>query len=130
MITQALAKGRLIIFSHMPKLTDPALGDKGFTADYFAKQWLESMAQDLIDLTSQQQIIVDKLIVAGKQSIANNQERLNLQGVKWKNYLPATWARETGDILKTSTGIIVKQPTIHYRHPTNVPDALDWKKRC
>ncbi len=125
LIAQALAKGRLIIFSYMSKLTDPTLGDKGFTADFFAKQWLESMAQDIIDLTPQQQIIIDKVIAAGKQSIANNQERLNLKNVKWKNFLPATWARETGDILKTSTGIVTKQPTIRYRHLANAPDAME-----
>lgn len=125
LIAQALAKGRLIIFSHMAKLTDPDLGDKGFTADYFAEQWVASLQQDLMDLTPAQQIIVDKMVAAGKQSISNNQERLNLKGVKWKNFLPATWARETGDILKTNTGIVTKQPTINYRHPANAPDAME-----
>lgn len=125
LIAQALAKGRLVIFSHMSKLTDEKLGDKGFTADYFAEQWTATMAQDLINLTPEQQQIFDKMVVAGKQSISNNQERLNLKGIKWKNFLPATWARETGDILKTNTGIVIKQPTIHYRHPANAPDALE-----
>ncbi len=125
LLAQALAKGRLIIFSYMENLTDPTLRDKGFTADYFAEQWIAMMAQDLINLTPEQQQIFDKMVVAGKQSIANNQQRLNLKGVKWKNFLPATWARETGDILKTSTGIVIKQPTIHYRHPANAPDALE-----
>jgi general secretion pathway protein A len=125
LVAQALAKGRLIIFSHMTKLNDSELGDKGFTPEYFAEQWMAVMAQDLINLTPAQQGIMDKLVAAGKQSIANNQERLNLKGVKWKNFLPATWARETGDILKTSTGIVIKQPTINYRHPANAPDTLE-----
>jgi general secretion pathway protein A len=125
LIAQALAKGRLVIFSHMSKLTDPELGDKGFTPEYFAEQWLAVMAPDLIDLTPAQQAIMDKLIAAGKQSIANNQERLNLKGVGWKNFLPATWAREAGEIFKAGTGIVTKQPTINYRHPANAPDALE-----
>lgn len=126
-IARALAKGRLVIFAHMPKLSDPELGDKGFTADYFTEQWMASLEQDLLDATPAQKRILDKLIKAGKQSIENNQERLNVKGVGWKNFLPAKWARETGVGFVAMTGIVTKQPAINYRNPSNVPDTLERK---
>lgn len=126
-IARALAKGRLIIFAHMPKLGDPALGDKGFTADYFAEQWLMSLEHELMDATPTQKRILEKLVRAGKQSIDNNQERLNVKGVGWKNFLPAKWARETGVGFVAMTGIVTKQPARNYRNPSNVPDSLEKK---
>ena len=125
LISSALAKGRMIIFSHMPKLTDPKIGDKGFTADYFAKAWVAALEPELIDLKPEQQPIFDKLIWAGKQSIDNNQDRLNVKGVGWKHFLPAKWAREAGLMLNSRTGVVTRQPSINYRHPSNAPDARE-----
>lgn len=126
-IARALAKGRLVIFAHMPKLSDPELGDKGFTADYFAEQWLASMEQDLIMATPAQKRILDKLVKAGKQSIDNNQDRLNVKGIGWKNFLPAKWARETGVGFTAMTSILTKQPARNYRNASNVPDEAERK---
>lgn len=127
MIGRALAKGRLIIFAHMERIGDPNIGDKGFTADYFAERWLAALEADFLDATPSQKRILDKLVFAGKQSIANNQERLNVKGVSWKNFLPAKWARETGQILNSMTGIVTNQPARHYRHPANAPDAAELR---
>lgn len=125
MIAQALARGRLVIFSYMGKLTDPKLGDKGFTGDYFAEQWLAALEPMLIDITPEQRRILDKLVWAGKRSIENNQDRLNAKGVGWKHFLPAKWARETGLMFNSRTGIVTRQPARNYRHPSNAPDELD-----
>lgn len=125
MIAKALALGRMVIFAQMGKLTDPELGDKGFTGEYFAEQWATSMEADLIDITPDQRRILDKLVWAGRQSIDNNQERLNVRGVGWKNFLPAKWARETGLAFNSRTGIVTKQPSRHYRHPSNAPDSAE-----
>lgn len=125
LIAKALAKGRLVIFGHMAKLTDPKLGDKGFTGEYFMEHWKQTLEPELMSLTPEQKPILDKLLWAGKQSIDNNQDRLNVQGVGWKNFLPAKWARETGDLLNARTGIVTRQPSRAYRHPSNRPDELD-----
>ncbi|WP_303900878.1 Tll0287-like domain-containing protein [Thiohalomonas denitrificans] len=125
MISQALAVGRLVIFSHMKKLTDPELGDKGFTGDYFVEQWLAALEPQLMDITPAQQRILDKLIWAGKLSIDNNQDRLNVKGTGWKHFLPAKWAREAGLMFNSRTGIVTRQPARNYRHPSNAPDSMD-----
>lgn len=126
-IGSALAKGRMVIFAHMGKIGDPNLGDKGFTAEYFAENWLKSLEPELIEVTPEQKPILDRLVSAGKQSIANNQDRLNVKGVAWKNFLPAKWARETGQVLNSTTGIVTKQPARYYRHPANAPDEIELR---
>ena len=125
MISQALAKGRLVIFAQMKKLTDPKLGDKGFTGDVFAEQWKATLEAEFMSASPEQQRIIDKLIWAGKQAMDNNQDRLNVKGVKWKHFLPAKWAREAGLMFNSRTGIVTKQPAINYRHPSNAPDAKE-----
>ena len=125
MIAKSLAIGRLVIFAQMGKLTDPELGDKGFTGEVFADQWKSALEAEFIGASPTQQRIIDKLIWAGKLSMDNNQDRLNVKGVKWKHFLPAKWARETGLMFNSRTGIVTKQPSVNYRHPSNAPDVKE-----
>lgn len=124
-LAKVVIAGRLIIFAYSPKLTDPALGDKGFTGEFFEKQWRGAVEDTLLDATPNQKRITEKLFWAGRQVIDNNQDRLNVKGVAWKHFLPAKWERETGPVFNSRTGIIIKQPGRAYRSPANVPDALE-----
>lgn len=125
MIAKAIGIGRLVIFAQMKKLTDPKLGDKGFTGDVFAKQWKAALEAEFMGATPAQEKIIEKLVWAGKQAMDNNQDRLNVKGVKWKHFLPAKWAREAGLMFNSRTGIVTKQPSINYRHPSNAPDTKE-----
>lgn len=125
MISKAIGIGRLVIFAQMKKLTDPTLGDKGFTGDVFAKQWKDALEAELMGASPTQERIIEKLVWAGKQAMDNNQDRINVKGVKWKHFLPAKWAREASLMLNSRTGIVTKQPAINYRHPSNAPDAKE-----
>lgn len=125
MISKAIGIGRLVIFAQMKKLTDPKLGDKGFTGDVFAKQWKAALEAEFMGASPDQERIIEKLVWAGKQAMDNNQDRLNVKGVKWKHFLPAKWAREAGLMFNSRTGIVTKQPAINYRHPSNAPDEKE-----
>ena len=125
MISKAIGIGRLVIFAQMKKLTDPTLGDKGFTGDVFAEQWEDALEAAFMSASPTQKRIIDKLVWAGKQAMDNNQDRLNVKGVKWKHFLPAKWAREAGLMFNSRTGIVTKQPAINYRHPSNAPDTKE-----
>jgi general secretion pathway protein A len=124
-IAQAIFAGRMVIFSQMSKLTDASIGDKGYTGDVFEKQWRAAIEHLLIDASPNQQRIMEKVLWAGKQAIDNNQDRLNVQGVSWKHFLPAKWEREMGSLLNARTGILTKQPARNYRNPVNVPDPTE-----
>ncbi len=127
MISEALAMGRIVIFAQMSKIGDPKLGDKNFGADKFAAQWEAAMEAQLMDITPNQQRILKMLIWAGKLSMEINQDRINVKGVKYKHFLPAKWARETGLFFNAKTGIFTRQPGVNYRHPSNAPDEAERK---
>jgi general secretion pathway protein A len=124
-LAKTVIAGRMIIFAYSPKLTDPKLGDKGFTGEFFEKQWRGAVEDAMVDATANQKRIMEKLFWAGRQVIDNNQDRLNVKGVAWKHFLPAKWEREMGPVFNSRTGIIIKQPGRAYRSPANVPDAVE-----
>jgi len=124
-LAKAVIAGRLIIFAYAKKITDPTLGDKGFSGEYFEKQWRSAVEEDMIDATPGQKRIYEKLFWAGRQVIDNNQDRINVKGIAWKHFLPAKWEREMGQVFTARTGIIIKQPGRTYRNPVNVSDDLE-----
>ena len=125
MIAQAIFTGRMVIFAQMGKLTDPELGDKGFTGEVFVRQWQAAVEDLMVEATPNQERVMEKVFWAGQQAIDNVQDRLNVKGIAWKHFLPARWEREMGDILNARTGILTKQPARKYRNPSNAPDALE-----
>lgn len=124
-LARTVIAGRMIIFAYSGKLTDPELGDKGFSGEVFEKQWRAAVDAEMLDATPNQKRIIEKLFWAGRQVIDNNQDRLNVKGIAWKNFLPAKWEREMGQVFTARTGIIIKQPGRAYRSPVNVPDDAE-----
>ena len=124
-LARAVIAGRMIIFAYSKKLTDPAIGDKGFSGEFFEGQWRTALEGELLDATPGQRRMLEKLFWAGRQVIDNNQDRLNVKGIAWKNFLPAKWEREMGQVFTARTGIIIKQPGRAYRSPVNVPDEAE-----
>ena len=124
-LARAVIAARMIIFAYAGKFVDPTLGDKGFSGEVFEGQWRSAVEPDLIDATPGQRKIFEKLFWAGRQVIDNNQERLNTKGVGWKNFLPAKWEREMGQVFTARAGIVIKQPGRAYRSPMNAPDDTE-----
>jgi hypothetical protein len=124
-LAKTVIAARMIIFSYAGKFVDPTLGDKGFSGEFFERQWRAAVEHEMIDATPNQKKIIEKLFWAGRQVIENNQDRLNIKGIAWKHFLPAKWEREMGQVFTARTGIIIKQPGRTYRSPVNVPDELE-----
>ncbi|MCP5279752.1 MAG: DUF3365 domain-containing protein [Thiobacillus sp.] len=124
-LARAVIAARMIIFAYAGKIVDPTLGDKGLSGEFFERTWRTSLEAELIDATPTQKRIIEKLIQAGRQVMENNQDRINTKGVGWKNFLPAKWEREMGQVFAAKTGIIIKQPGRAYRSPVNVPDDTE-----
>ncbi|MDP2822427.1 MAG: DUF3365 domain-containing protein [Sulfuritalea sp.] len=124
-LARAVIAARMIIFAYSGKFVDPTLGDKEFSGAVFESQWRAALDGELIDATPNQKRIFEKLFWAGRQVIDNNQERINTKGVAWKNFLPAKWEREMGQVFTARTGIVIKQPGRAYRSPMNVPDDTE-----
>ncbi len=124
-LARAVMAARMIIFAYAGKIVDPALGDKGLSGGALESQWRSAVEPDLIDASPNQKKIFEKLFWAGRQVMDNNQERINTKGVGWKNFLPAKWEREMGQVFAARTGIIIKQPGRAYRSPMNAPDDTE-----
>jgi hypothetical protein len=124
-LARAVMAARMIIFAYAGKIVDPTLGDKGLSGEALESQWRSAVEPDLIDATPGQKKIFEKLFWAGRQVMDNNQERINTKGVGWKNFLPAKWEREMGQVFAARTGIIIKQPGRAYRSPMNAPDDAE-----
>ncbi len=124
-LARAVMAARMIIFAYAGKIVDPALGDKGLSGEALESQWRSAVESDLIDASPNQKKIFEKLFWAGRQVMDNNQERINTKGVGWKNFLPAKWEREMGQVFTARTGIVIKQPGRAYRSPMNVPDDTE-----
>ena len=110
---------------------EPPPGDPNFYSREGARQTsivrsgVPTDEGERIDATPSQRRMLEKLFWAGRQVIDNNQDRLNVKGIAWKNFLPAKWEREMGQVFTARTGIIIKQPGRTYRSPVNVPDELE-----
>ena len=124
-LAKTVIAARMIIFAYAGKFVDPTIGDKGFSGEFFERQWRASVEHDMIDATPNQKRILERLFWAGRQVIENNQDRLNVKGIGWKHFLPAKWEREMGQVFTARTGIIIKQPGRAYRSPVNVPDEME-----
>ena len=124
-LARAVMAARMIIFAYAGKIVDPTLGDKGLSGDALESQWRSAVEPDLIDASPSQKKIFEKLFWAGRQVMDNNQERINTKGVGWKNFLPAKWEREMGQVFTARTGIVIKQPGRAYRSPMNAPDDTE-----
>ncbi|MGA7178102.1 MAG: DUF3365 domain-containing protein [Thiobacillaceae bacterium] len=125
MLAKSVKAGFMILLANSKKLVDPTLGDKGFSGEFFERQWRAAVEPDMIDATPNQKKIMEKLFWAGRQVVDNNQDRINVKGIAWKHFLPAKWAREMGQVFTARTGIIIRQPGRTYRSPINVPDKLE-----
>jgi len=127
LLALAIEKGRSIVFQQLPKINNPELGDKEFTADYFEGKLVPQLKQRIDALTPAQKASFDKFLWSAKLTIALNQDRINMKGAGFKHFLPAMWARETAAIFQIKTGIIIKQPANLYRNPCNKPDDAEKK---
>jgi len=125
MLARATEAGRAVILSHLPKILDPKIGDKGIRPDNFEELLRSILATTIPKLTPVQKKMLDKYMKASGMVIAYNQDRLNVKGVGFKYVLPATWAKETNMIFRAMTGIPIKQSGPFYRIPTGIPDAFE-----
>lgn len=125
MLARATEAGRTAILTHLPRILDPKIGDKGIRPDNFEKLLRSLLAEAIPKLTPVQKKMLDKYMEASGMVISFNQDRLNVKGVGFKYVLPASWAKETNMIFRAMTGIPIKQSGPFYRIPTSIPDVFE-----
>ena len=131
-----LDSGRVAIGRNQALLNDPSKGDKGFTPEVFAAQAMavfkERTGHDLADLAhanvpGMAKPLLEQLLAESKRTVASYQPVLNMQGLVYKGFIPATFGTETGTRFQKWSGIYLKQtaPDHLLRNPKNKPDPFE-----
>lgn len=125
-----LKTGRSVVSENQALINDASKGNKGFTEEFLAQQVVEKFkAKTKVDLSRVQGVpqgaLLLNLLEAEKEVVAEAQPVLNKQGVGFKGFLPAVFARKSGERFYRKTGIRLKLTGIDYRNPNNKPDDFE-----
>ena len=122
--------GRGVISEHQALINDATKGDKGITPEFVTDQIAERFkTQTNIDLTNPNAHPSSKLLMtmleSQKDVMEGAQPMINKQGVGFKAFLPAVFARRIGAAFYKKTGIQVKLTSLAYRYDGNKPDDFE-----
>ncbi len=130
LLIKLIQAGRTVVAKHQPTINNPELVDKGFTPEVFEKEisqrFLETAKYDLSQpaKTPQDRLLL-ALLEAGKEVVADHQMAINRPGIAYKNFIPAVWARKTGEKYEKATGVRLKLTSANYRYQGNKPDDFE-----
>ncbi len=121
--------GRTVVSEHQAVINDASKGDKGFTPAYFVDRVIDKFRdQTKIDLRQPpegaQTRLLLTLVESGREVVEEAQPVINKQGVAFKGFLPAVWARKTGERFTRKTGLRLKLTASVWRYPGNRPDEF------
>ena len=135
LVALLLDAGRMAVSKHQDLINDGTKGPKGFTPEVFDREMLTIFRQRTgIDLTASDngvpnaaKPLLDRLREESKKTVASYQPAINMEGIKYKGFIPATFATETAKRFRTWTGIYLKQtaPDGLLRNPANKANAYE-----
>ena len=130
LLVKMIQAGRTVMAKHQVEINNPDLVDKGFTPEVFEKEitqrYLEIAKYDLSQAPkTPQDKLVHALLQAGKDVVSDHQPAINRPGIAYKNFIPAVWARKTGEKFEKATGVRLKLTSANYRYVGNKPDEFE-----
>ena len=122
--------GREVVSEHQATINDATKAEKGFTADFVADEVMERFKKKTkIDLrvpnVVPQASVYLALVEAEREVVDEAQPVINRQGVGFKGFLHAVFARRVGEHFYKKTGIRMKLTGIDYRTPKSKPDEFE-----
>ena len=128
-----LNAGRVVIERNQSLINDPRKGDKGFTPDVFERLVLgEFFQQTHIDLNhppsslpSPTLDLLNMLLLASKEVVADAQLVINQRGIGYKNFIPASFGSQAARKFSKRSKVTMKQTTLDPRNLKNAPDAYE-----
>ena len=122
--------GSALVSEHQASINDAARAEKGFTADFVADQVMARFQkQTKIDLripnVVPQADFYLALLQAEKEVVDEAQLVINRQGVGFKGFLHAVFARRVGEHFYKKTGVRMKLTGIDYRNLNSKPDDFE-----
>ncbi len=131
-----LDSGRVTVGANQELINDGTKGSKDFTPEVFEQQLLtvfkERTGIDLTDLPhstapTMANPLLARLLEESKKTIASYQVVINMQGIKYKGLIPATFGTETAARFQSWSGVYLKQtaPSQIIRNLKNKPDQYE-----
>lgn len=125
-----LKAGRAVVSEHQALINDASKGNKGFTDEFVAREIVEKFkAKTRVDLSRPAGIpqvsVLLSLLEAEREVVLEAQPVINKQGVAFKGFIPAVFARKAGEKFYRKTGIKLKLTGTDYRFPGNKPDDFE-----
>lgn len=130
-LTMIYRSARQVISDNQQQINTAELGDKGLSADVVSNKMLENYqtatnkALDINALTEAQMAMIE----AVKEVMTDNQSLINEQGVGFKGFLPAVFARQVANkFTNKMTGkmeIKLTAPKSYVRNRANRPDQWE-----
>lgn len=122
--------GSAVVSEHQATINDATKAEKGFTADFVADQIMERFKrQTEIDLripnVVPQANYYLALVEAERDVVDEAQPVINRQGVGFKGFLHAVFARRVGEYFYKKTGVRMKLTGINYRNLNSKPDDFE-----
>jgi hypothetical protein len=134
LLATLLDSGRTMVDRNQELINDRHKGDKGFTSEVFENQTVEEFrVRTGVDLRrmgktpipSLAQQLLPKLLQASKEVVAAAQLVINQRGIGYKNFIPATFARQAAASFSARSPVMVKQVALRPRNPKNSPDDYE-----
>ncbi|MCA9473215.1 MAG: DUF3365 domain-containing protein [Nitrospirales bacterium] len=136
LLAKLLDTGRIVIGVNQDNINDPTKGHKGFTPEVFERQVVVSFQKETgVDLHDLQHAkvpdparpLLARLLSVSKETVASYQPVINIQGVKYKGLIPATFGTETAKRFRNWSNIYLKQtaPDQFLRNPKNKADGYE-----
>ena len=122
--------GRGVLSEQMANINDPSKENKGFTGDFMATQVVDRFKKHTkIDLripnVVPQANLYLALVEAEKEVVDEAQPIINKKGISFKGFIPAVFARRTGEHFYKKSGVRLKLTGSDYRNPNNKPDDFE-----
>ena len=125
-----LKAGRAVVSEHQALINDASKANKGFTDEFVGHQIIEKFKTNTrIDLSRPagvpQSALLLTMLESEREVVLEHQPVINKQGVAFKGFIPAVFARKAGEKFYKKTGIKVKLTGTDYRFPGNKPDDFE-----
>jgi hypothetical protein len=123
--------GREVVSEHQASINEPAIADKGFTGNFVANQVMERFKKKTsIDLRApsvapQANFYYLALVEAERDVVDEAQPVINRQGIGFKGFLHAVFARRVGEHYYQKTGVRIKLTGISGRNLNSKPDDFE-----
>ncbi|SDG49389.1 Tll0287-like domain-containing protein [Alloyangia pacifica] len=130
-----LRAGRAVVSANQERINDPGAGDKGLSPDVFMDQValryeeVNGLAPLAGDLSPLQRRLTEAQLQAMREVVAESQPLINMEGMGFKGFIPAVFARLVNERFGAAVGdlarVKVTAPPELVRNRTARPD--DWE---